>query len=107
MIKLILAAQSYGRSSAQNMDYSIIGCMAAIDKNQVSSDTPWDGANQIHYDLNAISDGDKITIADAIYDGRDAKYTVSSNDLIKAAWTLINDYGISQDAFAYIRGKTK
>ena len=34
-------------------------------------------------------------------------YKITADELIEAAWDLIDHYGIPQDAFVYMRGKTR
>lgn len=106
-IPLILAAQTYGRHHAQNIVYSIINGNMVVDPTLIDKGTPWSTANSLHYEFRNVSSDDKIAIADAMYDGHEDGYELDKDQLIHAAWNLIDNYGISQDEFTYMRGKTR
>ena len=78
-----------------------------VDPTLVNKGTPWMEANSLHYEFKDVSPDEKITIADVIYDGRASIIRISKQEIIEAAWYLIDHYNIPQDAFVYMQGRTR
>ena len=94
----------YGLQEAVDREYSIINGEILIERHQANdSNIPWNKASSLHYEFNTKNDADKITMADAIFDGRDRGNIISKERIIQAAWTLINDYGIPKSKFSYMK----
>ena len=53
------------------------------------------------------NENEQIMIADAIFDGHSDTTIISSDEIIEAAWYLIDNYNIPQDAFDYMIGRTR
>lgn len=53
------------------------------------------------------NENEQIAVADAIFDGHGNTTGISSSEIIKTAWDLIDNYGVPQDAFKYMRGRTR
>ena len=104
---MIFAAQTYGKSNVDNIRYITISGNMVIDPVLVNKGTPWNEANSLHYEFRNVNDDDKIMIADIIYNGRGTISTISKQEIIDAAWNLIDNYGIPQNAFKYMQNKTK
>ena len=59
LINLILAAHTYRRDHAQDIIYSIIDGNMVIEPQFVSSGTPWNTANSLHYEFRDVNTDEK------------------------------------------------